>query len=486
MSGSATSMVPHDLTMEATVLSVLLIDPTAYAKVSNAGGVDLFYSESHRRTFEAIEALSRERREVDVATVGCWLRDHERLEQVGGMSALTEILTVAPGVHNVDSYARTLAEKAALRSLIVETENIAANVRLGNYSDTASAIENASARISAISERVSSANDNNGTGVEFLTFEDIFTPEPQAKLIVPHLGIAPGPANGVVGESHVGKSLVALSLGLSVASGKDLWGVYSVQHGRWLHLDHEQGKRHSKRYITRLMRGMGIDKEDIRGRFEIAVYPRLNLTTKNAEDVYTRLFTGFDLVTLDALRGLIPGVDENSSLVRDNIDILGRASEKTGCAVILIHHAGKPSLGKQRKHSARGSSGIRDSFQSEFILTGNKGEPIHVSHEKTRELGTPVDDFHLRIVNATNADDPNWGVRVEYVAREELTPKEDPLAALKGSIIKVVRGSRFELKTKNSIVERVSGGSKGKRILAFDELVQNGKIVDVGGVFKCP
>jgi hypothetical protein len=291
--------------------------------------------------------------------------------------------------------------------------------------------------------RVTSLTDPLDGLVPFLGFDDIFTPEPEPKLMVPALGIAPGPPIGFFGQGYVGKTIVAMSCGVAVASGKPLWGIYTVKRGRWLHLDHEQGRRHTKSRIARLVAGAGIDRETLRGQFEVAVYPRLNLTTDGAEELYTRLFAGFDFVTIDALRGVTPGVDENASIIRDYLDILGRASDRIGATVGLIHHSGKTPIGgtRSRKEAGRGSSGIFDAHAAVFVMTAEKGEPIRVTHEKDRELGLLVTDFGLRIEDVPIDGNPKGGLRVAHLDKQQMAPATDPargLERLVGRVVEVV------------------------------------------------
>lgn len=320
--------------------------------------------------------------------------------------------------------------------------------------------------------------------VPFVPYDDLFAPEPDAKVSVPSLGLAAGPVNGLVGQGYVGKTIVAISMGLAVASGKRVWGVHDVQQGRWLYPDYEQGIRHTKSRVVRVMNGMGLDKDEMRGRFEVAVYPKLNLLHDNAEEYFARLLDGFAIATIDAFRGLVPGVDENATQTRDYIDRLGRAAEKTGCTVVLLHHAGKTPVqgSRPRKEMARGASGIFDAMQSMFVLTGEKGDPIHVSHEKDRELGHTVDDFGLRIVDVAREGDPKWGLRVEHLEKEQLRSAKkvgDALAPLKAEILALVRTTPG-LKSKNSICLRVKG-DKGRKLGAIGELIEEGQLLQLGG-----
>ena len=77
---------PHDLDAEGAVISAVMVDPGALDKVNEFLKPEHFYSEAHRRIFEACVELSSTGRPVDVVQVATWLRDRERLAQVGGMA----------------------------------------------------------------------------------------------------------------------------------------------------------------------------------------------------------------------------------------------------------------------------------------------------------------------------------------------------------------------------------------------------------------
>lgn len=148
------TLPPHDLEMEQALLSVLLIDGNAFAKVSSLLSPSSFYSEAHRRIFEAMEGLARSGTPIDAPTVGLRLRALGRIEQIGGMTYLTELLPNAPSVHNVETYAKAIVERAAIRDLMREAQDIEANARLGNYTDPVAFLANAHERILQISNKL--------------------------------------------------------------------------------------------------------------------------------------------------------------------------------------------------------------------------------------------------------------------------------------------------------------------------------------------
>ena len=109
---------PFDLDAECAVLSSVMVDPSAFDKVAEHLRPEDFYSEAHRRIFEAHVALALANIPIDVVQTATWLRDHERLAQVGGVAYLTETLNAAPAVANVEAYASTVRDKSTARKAL--------------------------------------------------------------------------------------------------------------------------------------------------------------------------------------------------------------------------------------------------------------------------------------------------------------------------------------------------------------------------------
>src|SRR5512139_2754865 len=80
---SAGRVPPHDLDAEAAVLSAVLLSTESFDTVQDLLRPEHFYSDANRRIFEAIVELQGSGRPVDVVSVATWLRDRERLQQVG-------------------------------------------------------------------------------------------------------------------------------------------------------------------------------------------------------------------------------------------------------------------------------------------------------------------------------------------------------------------------------------------------------------------
>ncbi len=309
-----------------------------------------------------------------------------------------------------------------------------------------------------------------------IPFDELWTTEPDAELVIPALGIAPGPVHTVIGSWYTGKTLFLMSMGIAVASGKSLFGVWGTRRGRWVHFDYEMGRRHIKRYLQRLVRGMGVAPEDLRGQVSIRSLPQLNLTTDGASELYEEILTGASLVTIDPLRSAARGADENKSEFREHLDLIASVSEKARCPVVLLHHAGKPNEGAERRHTGRGTSAIDDAAQTKFVLSAKKkGAPILVSHEKTRELTQTLGDFYLEIDNSI----PD-AVRLVHREPEEVDPGDAPdlMAKTKAAILACLSSARTDVCSRNMIADRLPG-RRSAVMEAMREMFETGELVQV-------
>lgn len=133
---------PHDLDAEAAVLSAIMIDPGSLDRVQEFLKAEHYYSEAHRRIYEAAAELHAVGQPVDIVQIATWLKNRERIAQIGGMAYLTEILNAAPAVANITAYAKTIHEKWRVRQLIAACQRVAA---LGyiDYGEAQSFIDNA-------------------------------------------------------------------------------------------------------------------------------------------------------------------------------------------------------------------------------------------------------------------------------------------------------------------------------------------------------
>ena len=376
---------PFDLEAEAAVLSTLLLQPEELSKVSQQLAPDSFYSEPHRRIFEAVLSLQTKERDIDIVTVGSELKETGRLAQVGGLAYLTQILNSVPAITHIASYAETVRQLAYRRAVILSCQKAAATLFVEGVD------------LLQVAEGLRATLDLAPSANVVLSTEEIFATLPDIPWLVPALGIAPGAPTMFVGSGWSGKSLIAQTIAIAVASGTTLWNQFTTKQGRVLHLDYEQGNRLTRSRYQKICHGKGLTKDDLGGRLEAFILPPFSLSSSSRESILTRAGEDRDLVIIDSLRASTPGLDENLSEMREPLDAAGRASEKTGCTFLFIHHRNKLSDEADSITGIRGSSAIFEGNDCVFIMKQRKSreDPIVIINKKSRALGLELDPFNL-------------------------------------------------------------------------------------------
>jgi replicative DNA helicase len=104
--------------MEKALLGALLLDGSAFARVSDLVDSISFYRPIHATVFGAMAELDQHHEPIDLVTVTEELRRQNKLEEVGGPVYLTELAENMPSAANAEHYARIVHEKSLLRRMI--------------------------------------------------------------------------------------------------------------------------------------------------------------------------------------------------------------------------------------------------------------------------------------------------------------------------------------------------------------------------------
>ncbi|WP_203248289.1 replicative DNA helicase [Sporosarcina beigongshangi] len=109
---------PHNNEAEQSVIGAIFLEPQALITAAELLIPEDFYRLAHTKIFETMIKLSDRGQAIDVVTVTEELSAKKELEDVGGISYLTEIANSVPTAANIVHYARIVEEKALLRRLI--------------------------------------------------------------------------------------------------------------------------------------------------------------------------------------------------------------------------------------------------------------------------------------------------------------------------------------------------------------------------------
>ncbi len=117
--------LPYDHEAEAAVLGALLIDSDALLRVTPIINPEDFHRARNQFCFAACVAVFGRQEALDQITVARELQRQDRLEQVGGLAYLGQLISGTPTSVNVEHYAGIVADTAAKRRLIDAGNRIA-------------------------------------------------------------------------------------------------------------------------------------------------------------------------------------------------------------------------------------------------------------------------------------------------------------------------------------------------------------------------
>lgn len=374
-----------------------------------------------------------------------------------------------------------------------------------------------------------------GSPVELLSVTEMAAPIEHPGYPVTDFPFTIGAIMLCSGYSQAGKTVGLLDLALAVAGPEEAlaWGALRCVHSRVLIMDWEMGSALTRDMLDRLARPRGyarfvdmtgdrlslafpaaqrrappfyLTRVDDRGRGQVA---------RETEEQLCRVFDGYGLAVLDSYAASCPGMDENATEAGQPLYMLGRVSERTGCAIILTHHMAKGSLEKGRgrdqakdsRAGARGSSSILGAAGYGYNVTGDRRAPKLVQQAKNRGLGDPPREDFYWIQETVDVRQPNpdtgWrgyfnrasmldpgGFRVSMRTKEAVEmkgAKREAQGALRKRVIDVVHRETAAgriVPSGNAIVsllkEQRPGAERGPVFDALKVLVAEGKIASAG------
>jgi KaiC/GvpD/RAD55 family RecA-like ATPase len=176
-------------------------------------------------------------------------------------------------------------------------------------------------------------------------------PPPVPWIVEPLL--ARGAVTLLVGREGVGKSMLALALAAGIGAGSPVAGI-ACERGRVLVLDSENGEAETWRRVHAL----GVAPDAL-------VYVEAEAFDLRAHLSHVEGLLGEhrpDVLVLDSLRSLTPGLEENDSGQTDAALMpLRSLARRYRCAILVLHHANKMG-------GYRGSTAIGAAVELSFLL----------------------------------------------------------------------------------------------------------------------
>lgn len=221
----------HSLEAEQSLLGALLLDNSAYDRVSSLVDERDFYIADHRAIFRIAARLIESGRAADLVT----MMDRLGQDNAGAkvpISYLGELSRNTPSAANIETYAELVRRRAILRHLYAASQEIATSVTQSGGRDVAELVDAAELRLMAISERGTRNRDFESVqraisqAMEFIDHQ-YHREDPNAPTGIPYgfvdldsttSGMHPGQLIVLAARPAMGKSALALNITEHAAS----------------------------------------------------------------------------------------------------------------------------------------------------------------------------------------------------------------------------------------------------------------------------
>ncbi|KQC08883.1 MAG: replicative DNA helicase [Smithella sp. SDB] len=237
---SSYKIPPQNIEAEQSILGSILLENSAINAVQEILSPGDFYSEAHKKIFNAIVELSEKNEPIDLITLSNALKDKNLLNAIGGATYLASLVDNIPSAANVANYSRIVKEKAILRGLIGSaTEIIESCFETG--SDVDQVLDKAEHRIFEISEnkvRTSFFPIRDIVKDSFRSIEDLYSrkelitgvPTGFEKIDDLTAGLQKSELIIIAGRPSMGKTAFALNIALNAAMKEQIpVAVFSLE-----------------------------------------------------------------------------------------------------------------------------------------------------------------------------------------------------------------------------------------------------------------
>lgn len=163
---------PQNIEAEQAVLGAIFLEPSSLTVTSEVLIPEDFYRSAHQKIFNVMLKLNDEGKAVDLITVTEDLAATKSLEDVGGVTYLSELAGSVPTAANVEYYARIVEEKSILRRLIRTATNIAQE-GYNREDEVAELLGEAEKNIMEVAQRKNSGSFENIKDVLVRTYDNI-------------------------------------------------------------------------------------------------------------------------------------------------------------------------------------------------------------------------------------------------------------------------------------------------------------------------
>lgn len=235
---------PHSLEAESSVLGGLLLDNGAWDRVGDLLTDGDFYRHEHKAIYAAIGGLANACKQADVVTVFAELQRHGKDTEAGGLAYLNSLAQYVPSAGNIRRYAEIVRERSILRRLITAADEIATTAFNTQGKAVDAVLDSAMQKVMAISPD-GSGDEWEGMETGMVRLLDRIQAQADGSAVPDFIptglkdlderldgGMRRGELIIVGARPSMGKSALALSIGMNVAIDRHPVGMFSMEMPR--------------------------------------------------------------------------------------------------------------------------------------------------------------------------------------------------------------------------------------------------------------
>lgn len=143
---------PQNIEAEQAVLGSVFLDSESLIEAMEFVQPEDFYRRPHQLIFQSMVDLNNRNEAIDIITVQELLTSRNLLEDIGGISYLTELAISVPTAANMAFYAKIVEDKSILRNLINQATGIVTK-SFEESEDVESILDEAERTIMSVSEK---------------------------------------------------------------------------------------------------------------------------------------------------------------------------------------------------------------------------------------------------------------------------------------------------------------------------------------------
>ena len=235
---------PHSIEAETSVLGSLLLDNGGWDRIGDLLTETDFYRHEHRVIFSAIAGMINACKPADVVTVFADLQRAGKTDQMGGMTYLHSLAQTTFSFGSLRRYAEIVRERSVLRKLIAGADEISANAFNAGGKSADAILESAVQTMMGIAPE-GAADEWEGMDTGMVKLLDRITAQYEGTAALDFIptgltvlderldgGMRRGELIIIGARPSMGKSALALSIGMNVALDKHPVGMFSMEMPR--------------------------------------------------------------------------------------------------------------------------------------------------------------------------------------------------------------------------------------------------------------